>query len=82
MKPTIPYRYDSISTYIYNCHTGRDGCSGGNTYNDIDCPVDEHSRQALLKAGIDPVSLAVVGCSYFAVVVVVVVVIVDFRCCT
>ncbi|CAM9235173.1 unnamed protein product, partial [Hapterophycus canaliculatus] len=47
-------RYDSISTFIYNCRTGIDRCRVVNKYNDIDCPVDEPSRKALLKQGIDP----------------------------
>ncbi|CAM9267298.1 unnamed protein product [Ectocarpus sp. 4 AP-2014] len=46
-------RYDSISTFIYNCRTGTDRCRVVNKYNDIDCPVDEPSRKALLKTGID-----------------------------
>ncbi|CAM9753113.1 unnamed protein product [Ascophyllum nodosum] len=46
-------RYDSVSTFIYNCKTGSDPCRVVNKYNDIDCPVDERSRQALLKQGID-----------------------------
>lgn len=50
------FRYDSISTFIYNCRTGTDRCRVVNKYNDIDCPVDEPSRKALLKEGIDPVS--------------------------
>lgn len=55
----LPHRYDSISTFIYNCRTGTDRCRVVNKYNDIDCPVDEPSRKALLKEGIDPVSRVV-----------------------
>lgn len=46
-------RYDSISTFIYNCRTGEDRCRVVNKYNDIDCPVDEPSRQMLLSQGMD-----------------------------
>lgn len=49
-------RYDSISTFIYNCRTGPNRCDVVDKYNDIDCPVDEPSRQALMQQGIDAVS--------------------------
>lgn len=48
-------RYDSISTFIYNCRTGVDRCRVANKYNDIECPVDEPSRKALLDQGMDSV---------------------------
>jgi len=54
-------RYDSISAFIYQGHTGeKEGSESGlqnrvlNTYNDIPLPIDEEKYKQLRGAGIDP----------------------------
>mmetsp|Transcript_34730 Transcript_34730/g.45919 ORF Transcript_34730/g.45919 Transcript_34730/m.45919 type:complete len:715 (+) Transcript_34730:174-2318(+) len=46
-------RYDSISCFIYQCKQGGDDSVIPFKYNDINCPIDERSYEALQSAGID-----------------------------
>jgi glutamate--cysteine ligase catalytic subunit len=51
-------RYDSISAFIYQGHSGEDDDGNSNrvlnTYNDIPLPIDEEKYLELRKAGVDP----------------------------
>jgi glutamate--cysteine ligase catalytic subunit len=53
VKPISKSRYDSISTYIYQCPQGG-MCPNRRAYfNDIPCEIDEDSKALLLGAGVD-----------------------------
>mmetsp|Transcript_4773 Transcript_4773/g.7223 ORF Transcript_4773/g.7223 Transcript_4773/m.7223 type:complete len:774 (+) Transcript_4773:57-2378(+) len=55
IKRLFKSRYDSISTYLHYCRRRVDNPMYVlDTYDDIDCEVDEEAQKILLENGIDP----------------------------
>jgi glutamate--cysteine ligase catalytic subunit len=53
VTPISKSRYDSISTYIYQCPQGGVCPVRKNYFNDIPCEIDEESKSMLMGAGVD-----------------------------
>ena len=53
VTPLSKSRYDSISTYIYQCPEGKVCPVRREYFNDVPCEIDEETKNLLLGAGID-----------------------------